>query len=1078
MGWISDQTSALRSLAEEGFALPSFGEPSVKGPDFFKLAKGTRQRVLRREAEHNAVNQLMAQLECLLGGEVDVSKRSKGTNAKPSSLPGAEQVLRGASEDLRHFGQVAAEVPGSEEEAFFELTSSDKLYGGRPDIAGHGQGPISLPAVGSVAEEVDDLLKSKVGDEIAKDSEKLLEPNPDLRELPKVYWDPAVVSSEEVYAKFIDDLLHRGLVELTKSTLEEVGLFFCGKADGVSLRLLVDARRANRHFRRPPKVDITSPSGLAESWVDSDEELGTTGADIKDYFYMISLPAAIRKYFGLKPVKLALLTHPSARALEKEGLTHAPAQLVVCPMGFSWSLWTAQKIHEGLFENDEELSKVSLLRRSAPAVRIRNQTVAGFCYVDDNGLLGVRGKLLDALHQRLCNVAEKSRLPVNYKKSHGVEKESVKLGFRIDGIHAILEPKPEKWVKLVRALRFARRMGRVRSRQIEYLLGNACVFALLRRPFLSIFGRLYEAVQTGYRSGPNGSRVRLSRQARAELRCAATLAPLLVVHLKSPPSRIVGGSDSSGTHVCTGITVAKGEETVFEALRYDERIKFEAHQVPEPTARVKDADAGVARLTEEAPADPYSEVAETVSLTYRTAVASWKADEMGLRRLLRKGPRINAETEVRNRSAAAWCIFPSSSSRSPSGVFWSIGEKISQTSLWAAHEGLKVGLPFESSLDCQRNLLGDAVFDEAVEFIERAPVRWLHVSHETRDWAPDRCGEKGRRRPLFLPDHEGGRPDATLEEGDRITNAIERLRRELFLLSLVREKGGQASREGPWFSGVWQHPLSRDFQQRTGDCTVQLDQCCFGRHYRRTTRVDTGDPVMQRGTVVCPGREHPKHRKNLSLRGMLWRKGYHTSRVELAEVLPVPIARWVARCVALAFEGTERETGVGWSLPPDSTFPRVSADLVEEATWECLSVRRWKYPEEIIFLKEARGAVSVYQWIVLLPSVYGKRILGLVDNEGVVLRLNRGRSRNYAMLRLERIVLGTAFLSRTRPKFRHLQGHRHPCDALTRPHILGDRTDILPSGMPAPRDHRDGPPGLMRPGSDERAPERARGRCL
>ena len=85
--------------------------------------------------------------------------------------------------------------------------------------------------------------------------------------------------------------------------------------------------------------------------------------------------------------------------------------------------------------------------------------------------------------------------------------ESIKLGFRIDGVHGTVEPRGEKWVKVVRACRYASQVSRLHSRKIEALLGNMSVFALLRRPFFSIFSRLYEAVASGCKRSPKGSRV-------------------------------------------------------------------------------------------------------------------------------------------------------------------------------------------------------------------------------------------------------------------------------------------------------------------------------------------------------------------------------------------------------------------------------------------------------------------------------------------------------------------------------------------------------------------------------------------
>ena len=80
-----------------------------------------------------------------------------------------------------------------------------------------------------------------------------------------------------------------------------------------------------------------------------EEEVWSSGADMKDYFYPIGLPEAIRGYFGIRPVRLDLLTHPSAKSFIDAGRTHLPARKKICPMGFTWSLWISQVIRERIF---------------------------------------------------------------------------------------------------------------------------------------------------------------------------------------------------------------------------------------------------------------------------------------------------------------------------------------------------------------------------------------------------------------------------------------------------------------------------------------------------------------------------------------------------------------------------------------------------------------------------------------------------------------------------------------------------------------------------------------------------------
>ena len=121
------------------------------------------------------------------------------------------------------------------------------------------------------------------------------------------------------------------------------------------------------------------------------------------------------------------------------------------------------------------------------------------------------------------------------------------------------------------------------------------------------------------------------------------------------------------------------------------------------------------------------------------------------------------------------------------------------------------------------------------------------------------------------------------------------------------------------------------------------------------------------------------------------------------------------------------------SRPISLPFPR---GLVGGAHWDLFRVRKWFFPEDLIFRKEGRAAAASFAAIVALPAVFGTRVLGLSDNETCVLAFNKGRSSEFGLNSLCRRVLVHAVASRTRPRWRHLEGYRHPCDGPTCPLAL------------------------------------------
>lgn len=93
--------------------------------------------------------------------------------------------------------------------------------------------------------------------------------------------------------------------------------------------------------------------------------------------------------------------------------------------------------------------------------------------------------------------------------------------------------------------------------------------------------------------------------------------------------------------------------------------------------------------------------------------------------------------------------------------------------------------------------------------------------------------------------------------------------------------------------------------------------------------------------------------------------------------------------------------------------------------------------------KKGFASVSALQELVKGPAAHGRRMLLLCDNETSVYVLNKGRSPEWALLRICRKALALAVASGSRPRWRHLEGYRHPCDGPTRPSAPG-RHGVLP----------------------------------
>ena len=189
---------------------------------------------------------------------------------------------------------------------------------------------------------------------------------------------------------------------------------------------------------------MASGSAIAEVWVDGEGDLHQSGADIRDFFYRISLPAELRRFFGLRGIDPKLLNHPAARPFVDAGVSFVFPRLCVVPMGWSWAVHLTQVIHEAIFSEDDVLKRVKLLLSRSPSTQLQESDVGGIVYVDDSGCCGLREGAINRSHERYLRRVEELGLAAHEEKSHFAQKEDVKLGFRVDGIGVLVENREDR----------------------------------------------------------------------------------------------------------------------------------------------------------------------------------------------------------------------------------------------------------------------------------------------------------------------------------------------------------------------------------------------------------------------------------------------------------------------------------------------------------------------------------------------------------------------------------------------------------------------------------------------------------
>ncbi|CAK0823231.1 unnamed protein product [Prorocentrum cordatum] len=271
--------------------------------------------------------------------------------------------------------------------------------------------------------------------------------------------------------------------------------------------------------------------------------------DLKDACHRMGIPTWLSRWFGLPPVRAAgvgLTDALDGPVGPDEMVTPMPRRL---PMGFSWSLFPAQGIDEGVAS--QVLSRAELLRDRGqpPAPTLRGEAASDtkhYIYVDNIGVFGSDGSVVASKLEGVCAAFEAKGLAVHEvaTSDSGVEA----LGVLLDGRrrHTRLTAK-RFWRVRGASLALAGRR-RASGRQVEIALGHAAFCRLVRRETLSVFATVYPFIRRRYdQPAP------LWPSVADELRAFAGLMVLLVSSWESDWDPLVAATDASetGYGICT-----------------------------------------------------------------------------------------------------------------------------------------------------------------------------------------------------------------------------------------------------------------------------------------------------------------------------------------------------------------------------------------------------------------------------------------------------------------------------------------------------------------------------------------------
>ena len=497
----------------------------------------------------------------------------------PSSAPSSAQEIA-QHEIYKQVSHSTDRVPlYSEREAVQELLHSTPSYSKEVEttVRPYSKDLVSLPGVGATVPDLHSLLDPH-GRELLEDpiSAMMLSPQ-EWGEVVekggriKPFMDTILQHDAAKYQDFIRGLYDRGMIHFTWRPKDIITPFFVVKKNG-RLRLVLDCRAVNQRFRDPPPLKMAAGSTWGNVNLPPGETLYIAQSDIKDYFYSLPLPRHLQPFFCLPGISSQALgdwkvgtdqIHGSGGG----GLVYP--MFVVTPMGWSWAMYWAQRIHSFQACLGAGLDPSREMAEGLPCPDLSSGEPIMIAYADNLNIAGISKEKVQSAkdgavsHLRQCGFVVHEELDAVSSANS--------LGFHVDGISGRVSPIPAKLGKIVAALRWLSKDPKISGKFVEKIIGHCIHFMMLRRELLAIFRSLYQFVQDNY-----WHRRRLWPSARSEAMWAASLLAVSFADLRRPWDCTVFASDASlsGIGVCKSDFSHKEVEQIGifkEAWRYKTR---------------------------------------------------------------------------------------------------------------------------------------------------------------------------------------------------------------------------------------------------------------------------------------------------------------------------------------------------------------------------------------------------------------------------------------------------------------------------------------------------------------------------
>ena len=540
----------------EIFPLPQF---DISAPCQQSLSRRTRRRILTRKAIAERSNMAISALNSLYFGSDHWDKKAFYDLA---ALPlGQSDCLKNILSRVRQLGAPPEDAccQGALQALRTAGNSYDEPDPGVGSVVDMRMDRLSLPSGKVAGVSLADHLTGAVKNMVCDYEGHMLQDASvwtDLEEVAsklKPYDDP-ILNTHEGYLSFLSHLFKCGILGFTASCRGRVGAFCVSKkpkdVNGVlheRQRLVLDCRAVNLLFKEPPRTRLGSLSSVSEMYLETDQKLYVATADICDCFYACDVPKGMEQFFCLKSdISLSDALQVTGGSYDLSvftGMDFITPCITVLPMGFNWSFYLVQVLHEQAALSALGIPEDKLFLDGSPPPVVSDGYCCTMPYCDNVHVLSYSPTLCQKGKDLVASKLEGMGFVLHEHTEAATVTHT--LGGIIDGERGLVSCTPKRIWSLIWAFEYLA-CHRVSTELVQRLLGHAMVACVINRGGMCVFRKLYDFVQSGCRPR------RLNSEERRECLIFSGILPLLVADLRRPWTTTVTATDASpeGWGVC------------------------------------------------------------------------------------------------------------------------------------------------------------------------------------------------------------------------------------------------------------------------------------------------------------------------------------------------------------------------------------------------------------------------------------------------------------------------------------------------------------------------------------------------